>query len=145
MLENMQVLKVSDADTIVVTKKPRINFKYKKQKGDLIVRLQGIDAPETKQKWGTACAHMLRKKLLNKRVNILEEGRDKYGRVLGRVRFNGIDINRELVRQGCAWAYVGFDDSYIEDEKHARTFKLGLWRDKKQVPPWLWRQRNKGR
>jgi endonuclease YncB( thermonuclease family) len=35
---------------------------------------------------------------------------DRYGRIVGRVYVDGLDVNRELVAQGFAWVYRKYSD-----------------------------------
>lgn len=38
-----------------------------------------------------------------KTVKVHDGGRDKYGRTLGRIEFEGQDVNRQIVTDGMAW------------------------------------------
>jgi len=55
------------------------------------------------------------------------------------------DINREMVRQGYAWAYKEYlhgpyASEYIEAEREARSQHLGLWQQMNPEPPWEFRR-----
>ena len=54
------------------------------------------------------------------------------------------NLNRELVRRGCAWFYDEFskDASLYQVELEARAAKRGLWAlpAAKRMEPWLWRR-----
>ena len=67
---------------------------------------------------------------------------DRYGRTVGVVFVDGQNINAELVKQGMAWVYREYnkDRALDELESKAREKKLGLWLDKKPIPPWEWRR-----
>ncbi len=67
---------------------------------------------------------------------------DRYGRIVGRVYVDGIDVNRELVAQGFAWVYRKYSDDaeLLELEAQARGKGLGLWTDPNPIPPWDWRR-----
>ena len=68
--------------------------------------------------------------------------KDRYGRIVGRVYVDGIDMNRELVAQGLAWVFRGYsnDDVLLKLEAEAKKKGLGLWTDPNPVPPWEWRR-----
>ncbi|MFX0202169.1 MAG: thermonuclease family protein, partial [Candidatus Hodarchaeota archaeon] len=60
----------------------------------------------------------------------------------------GSSLNRELVFVGFAWWYRKYapDDRVLEKlEAEARAEKRGLWADKNPIPPWEWRQIQRGR
>ena len=52
----------------------------------------------------------------------------------------GVDIGRELVRQGWALAFLPLSDVYAEDEAEARVAGVGLWQEGVRfVIPWEYR------
>jgi len=67
---------------------------------------------------------------------------DRYGRIVGRVYVDGLDVNRELVARGMAWVYRKYsnDPELLRLEAEAREKGLGLWADPNPVPPWEWRR-----
>jgi micrococcal nuclease len=62
---------------------------------------------------------------------------DRYGRLIGEIWLGDRDINRELIREGYAWAYRDYltDRTLLDDETHAKKEGLGLWSDPNPVPP----------
>jgi endonuclease YncB( thermonuclease family) len=128
--------RVIDGDTLTV--------------GEVRVRLEGIDAPEAGQtcrrKWiglwpcGEAATAALAKLVGRRVVVCTERGFDKYGRVLGVCFLDGRDINAWMVRQGYAWAFVKYSQSYIREEAQARAEQLGIWQGEAQ-PAWEYRAR----
>ena len=108
------------------------------------LRLTEIDTPERAQPWGTRARQALADKVFRRQVQVLSSGEDRYGRLLGRVYVEGRDINREMVREGHAWAYRQYlsDKSLLEDERFARDAGIGLWSlpQSQNVPPWEWRR-----
>ena len=90
------------------------------------VRLEGIDAPEAGQtcgrrligSWscGTAAADRLAKLVAKRRVSCESRGTDKYDRMLGICFVDGRDINAEMVREGLAWAFVKYSQTYVKEE-----------------------------
>ena len=106
------------------------------------VRLVEIDAPEKDQAFGNRSRQSLSGMCFDKESDVQEKGKDRYGRTLGRVYCNGIDVNAEQVRQGMAWVY----DKYVTDhslyrlQDAAKAAKRGLWADPNPVLPWEWRR-----
>jgi endonuclease YncB( thermonuclease family) len=110
------------------------------------VRFTEIDAPERKQPFGTRSRRSLGELCSSKDARIVEQGKDRYSRTLGRVYCAGVDANAEQVRRGMAWVYVRYapkDSSLYELERAARIDLRGLWRDDSPIPPWEWRARKR--
>lgn len=128
-----RVVGVSDGDTITLLV----------ERQQLKVRLVEIDAPEKAQAFGNRSKQSLSDMCFDKEAQILEKGKDRYGRTLGRVSCDGIDANAEQVRRGMAWVY----DNYVTDhalyqlQNEAKAASRGLWSDPDPVPPWDWRRR----
>ena len=77
-----------------------------------------------------------------KAADVIERGKDRYGRTIGRMTCAGIEANSEQVRRGMAWAfkrYVPVGSALYELEAYARLRHLGLWADAKPTAPWEWR------
>lgn len=103
------------------------------------IRLKGIDAPELFQKcqrlgqdWpcGQEARAALRRKLSKGLVTCIGAERDRYGRLLAVCRMRGADLNAEMVREGLAVAFGG----YQAEEKAARDDNRGLWAGKFERP-----------
>ena len=91
-----EVVKVHDGDTIRLTTSFR-DF-------DFPLRFLGIDAPEMNE-GGREARDWLRGKILDQQVKILvdvDNRVDKYGRLLGKVFYAGMDIGDEEMRMGLA-------------------------------------------
>ena len=126
------VVSIHDGDTITV-----LNAEKKQHK----VRLEGIDAPEERQAFGTRAKEALGKKLHEQQVRVQWESLDKYGRILGHVYLGDRNINQELVEEGWAWHFVKYSDDQklSEAERTARRNRLGLWSGNAPLPPWDFR------
>lgn len=133
-----RVVRVQDGDTLTVVRK---NL-------DLItVRLYGIDAPENGQAFGRQAARKL-SALANKKIVLVEEvqKRDRYGRLVGIVKFEGRDLASEMLESGLAWVTPRYCTrkencgGYWAGVHQARKSGLGLWRQPDQIPPWEWRK-----
>lgn len=117
------------------------------------VRLDGIDAPESRQSctrngraWacGKAATQAMRKLVGRNPVHCEITGRDRYGRAIGTCFAAGRDLQRQLVREGLALAYRRYSTRYVEDEHAAREEGTGLWSGS-FVEPWRWRNERKKR
>jgi endonuclease YncB( thermonuclease family) len=130
-----RVVRVADGDTLTLL----IDRKQIK------VRLTEIDAPESKQAFGQRSRQSLGDMCAGQDAVVQAAGRDKYGRVLGRVACRGVDANAEQVRRGMAWVF----DRYVTDrslyalQNEARASQVGLWADKSPTAPWTWRAQHK--
>jgi endonuclease YncB( thermonuclease family) len=114
------------------------------------VRLEGIDAPESGQtcgrrligSWrcGSAAADALAKLVAKRRVSCESRGNDKYDRMLGICFVDGRDINAEMVREGFAWAFVKYSQTYVKQEAEARVARVGIWQGDAE-PAWVYREK----
>ena len=123
--------------------------------GGISVRLQGIDAPELKQKCtekvagksieyscgSEAMAHLI-KLVGNKKIVCTDEGKDFYKRQLSYCFAGDLNINKQMVRDGYAVAYSYYDVSFVVDEMIAKGKKRGIWRGDFQNPS-DWRKKKK--
>jgi endonuclease YncB( thermonuclease family) len=144
-LEIVGFPKVVDGDTIHIKS-------YK-------IRLEGIDAPEMKQKCkkpyiqiqifnfqkdyycGLTSKKKLIKKIGKKSVKCILLGKDRYKRYLAKCLTGNINLNKWMVRNGYAVAYRKYSKLYIFDENLAKEEKLGLWRGT-FIKPEKWRKSN---
>lgn len=138
-----RVVGVSDGDTITVLVDNHARLK---------VRLAGIDAPEKSQPFGSVSKKSLSDQVFGKTVNIESNKKDRYGRFLGRVIFNGTDVCLEQIRAGLAWHYKRYSNEqseslrreYADAESQARQLKIGLWSEPTPVAPWEFRHQGRG-
>ena len=128
-----KVVSIADGDTITVLDAAKVQHK---------IRLQGIDAPEKKQAFGTKSKESLSEKVGEKEVVVTWKEKDRYGRILGEVMLGNRHINLEMVQDGMAWHYKQYSKSkeLAETEEAARKAKKGLWVAKEPVPPWDYRK-----
>ncbi len=121
---------VIDGDTIVLD-------------GNEIVRLIGIDTPETKdprkpvQYYGRDAYEFTKRLVEGKKVRLAYDlnKEDKYGRTLAYVYLeDGTFLNAEVVKQGYGFAYRYFLFKYFDEfkqyEREARENAIGLWSDR---------------
>ena len=133
-----KVVGVTDGDTIKVLDDL--------DKGLFRIRLDKIDAPEKNQAFGQKSKQYLSNLVFGKQVIIRFREIDRYGRILGTVFCNGVEINLVMVQNGYAWHYSCYDktSAYIQAEKQSRTEKKGLWADPKPIKPCEFRKVSRG-
>lgn len=138
-----RVVGVSDGDTLRVLAPGNKNLK---------IRLHGVDAPETKQPYGTRAKQFTSDQVFGKvvRVNPIEE--DQYGRTVAKIIYQKDGANKELnlavIEAGMGWWYRKFapnERSYDLAERKAKAARTGLWADPNPTPPWQWRYDNRDR
>ena len=136
------IINVVDGDTVHL-----LNDNEEKLK----IRLQYIDAPELDQSYGKESKFVLQQLILNKKVTVIGDKKDKYKRLLGVISLDETDINLEMIKVGAAWhfkKYAKFDQTeyqyqiYDENEHQAKLKKIGLWKEN-AISPWLWRKNKK--
>lgn len=88
---------VMDGDTVVLVRPG--------QPEPVKLRLDGVDAPESCQPGGMASRDALIRLALRKQVLVTDMGQDSYGRQVGRLSVEGLDLGAEMVGSGMAWAY----------------------------------------
>lgn len=127
-----RMVNVHDGDTITVLDADKAQHR---------VRLEGIDAPEIGQPFGTVARDRLAALVKGKSVTLHAHGRDRYGRTLATVDAEGRDVATQLVTEGLSWHYVRYSDdkALAAAEADARQHRRGLWADASPVPPWEWR------
>ena len=111
----------------------------------IVVRINGIDAPERGQFYGDVASLHLQWLISGKAVGLKLKQRDSYGRWIATAYLDGADIAEELLQQGLAWHYKDYDSNprYAQLEAEAKRNGLGLWCDDQAVPPWEWRRMSK--
>jgi endonuclease YncB( thermonuclease family) len=143
----LKCTRVTDGDTITVVTDGQ----------NVTIRLVGIDAPEKSrgkhqpgQPFSQSSTKYLASLVLNKPVNIVSYGTDRYDRTLGVVYIDGINVNLEMVKAGLSEVYrgkpaPGFDNGpYDKAENEARSAGIGMWSlGDKYVSPREWRRMNR--
>jgi len=132
-----KVVSVSDGDTItVLVINQTTNTTVK-------IRLSEIDCPEKKQAFGTQAKKALSEKIFGKMVAVEYNNTDRYGRIIGKIIFDGRWINKEMIEEGFSWHYKQYSSNkeLAKAELIAKEKKLGLWVDKNPVPPWEFRRK----
>ena len=133
-----RVVSVADGDTLTVL--DASNRQHR-------VRLNGIDAPETKQAFSQVSKRNLSTLVFGKDVVVTWQKTDQYGRLVGTVHLGTSDTSLEQLRAGLAWYFRRYERDvapnlrpvYEAAEAEARAAKRGLWQDTAPQPPWAFR------
>ncbi|RAV98921.1 thermonuclease family protein [Pseudochryseolinea flava] len=128
-----KVVKISDGDTFTVLTASNETVK---------VRLHGIDCPEKSQDFGQVAKQHLSNLIFNRQVKIIKKNVDRYGRVVGVVFADTINVNEHLLSSGLAWHFKKYDTNpvWAKLETNAKSKRLGLWSMSNSVPPWMFRK-----
>jgi len=123
------VERVVDGDTIDVILDLGFDIRFKSR-----VRLYGIDTPESRtrnkdEKVRGKMAGAFLKDAVNNGSKVvietkLKDSRGKYGRVLGNVVVDGVNINKALIKNFLAVAYFGQSKDEVEAEHLVNREKL---------------------
>lgn len=135
-----KVVRITDGDTLVILDATQSQHK---------IRLAGIDAPESRQPFGQKSKERLSQSVAGQQVAVDWSKRDRYERIIGKIIYDGKDVNLAQIRAGLAWwyrKYAGEQSSvdrqlYEAAEDRARADQVGLWGVSDPIPPWDWRKR----
>lgn len=124
-IQNPTVIEVTDGDTM-------------KLSDGKTFRLYGVNAPEVKESYFEEAKSFTENFVLGKEISFEQEENykvDKFGRELGYIFINELNLNIELVRNGLARvvlyekrAKIKYQDELLSAEKEAREKKLGVWK-----------------
>ena len=130
---NGKVISVIDGNTIEMIADDNESYK---------VMLYGIDSPELGQEFGDQAKKFLEKRILNKKVKVEIQGKDRWGNRLGIVLIDGKDDPRyDLLQAGLAWTAERDPIKDLEAMREtAREKGKGLWKEQDPTPPWIYRR-----
>ncbi len=128
LAETAKVTRVIDGDTFIIDSGER-------------VRLIGINAPEISDFYGKESKEYLAALIENKIVELendrLAKDKDVYQRLLRYVFFEGIEINKRLIEDGFAFAYLKYKFSksseYEQTQVESMELNRGIWGDANQT------------
>jgi micrococcal nuclease len=106
------------------------------------IRIDGIDAPESCQPYGSQSTAALKKLVALKSVSILSKRFDDYGRDVAKITLNNVDVGGWMVSKGHAWSYHYRHSAgpYRMEEESARLAGLGLFADATVIEPRFFRR-----
>ena len=130
--ESSEVGRVVDGDTVVLD---LFGLEVK-------VRLAEIDAPESRQEYGRESTALLESMVSGEEFEVVDLGRDRYGRMLAHLHGEQGCVNQRLVESGAAWHYADYSDSVqlADLQQCAKSARLGLWGRDVAVAPWDFRR-----
>lgn len=98
------------------------------------IRMFGIDTPESRtrdeveKKFGLASKQYLKDRVSKAQTVICKthvaDARGKFGRVLGEIWCDGVNVNQAMVNEGYAVAYFGENKDAVESQHLANRQKL---------------------
>ena len=106
-----KVVGIADGDTITVLDAEKVQHK---------IRLEGIDAPEKGQAFGTKSKEKMSELVGEKEVVVKWSKKDRYGRILGDVYLGDRHINVEMVKDGLAWHFKQYSNWPKRRMRHGR-------------------------
>ncbi len=123
--QKLSVAEVTDGDTM-------------KLSNEKTFRLYGVNAPEVKEPYFEEAKVFTENLVLGKEIRFEQEENykvDKFGRELGYVFIDGVNLNIELVKNGLARvvlyekrAKIKYQDELVSAEKSAKKLRLGVWK-----------------
>jgi len=114
----------------------------KRRKGSHSIILAEVVAPKHLQKYYREAKNETKDILLNKKVIVYFNERDKNGCILGRVMINIDDtyvwLNKLFVEKGMVWHdhRISKDKQLADAQIEAKRNKVGLWAYDDPTPPW---------
>lgn len=124
--------KITDGDTIILA-------------NIIKIRMDGIDAPETKQKClddtgneydcGKLATEHLKQIIGDDRVYCKMHKYDRFGRyIMTCYKSDNTDIHAQMIKDGHAVVSTYGPETYLEQENYARQNGLGIWQGKIRHP-----------
>lgn len=112
------------------------------------VRIDGIDAPEKVQPFGSKSQANLGQMAFQKQATAECPKRDRYGRLVCKVFVDSQDVGLKQIADGMAWWYRKYakeqspEDraTYEQAETIAKLRRVGLWSETNPTAPWDWRK-----
>ncbi len=126
--ESVTVVRVIDGDTFEIENGER-------------VRMIGINAPELSDIYGIDAKLHLTKLIENENVTLVRDqltnDKDRYQRLLRYAYFNDEDINKRMIDDGFAFAYLKFkftkSNEYRNTQLQSKENGLGIWSHEKNT------------
>lgn len=121
-----KIKRIVDADTFVI---------------ETIVRLEGGDAPELKQRYGLKAKQFAEERLLGRQARWTPKYRS-YNRYVSPLTVDGRDVALMLAKAGQMWVDPRYNKrkDLVAAQKEARDELRGLWGEPPCIAPWEWRR-----
>jgi endonuclease YncB( thermonuclease family) len=110
----------------------------------VVVRIDGIDAPESCQVGGKEATAALTALALGRSVTVRVAAKDEHGRTVGKVFDGDKDLGDRMVRDGQAWSsrYQYDRGPYVAEERMAQALKRGLHAPGDAIQPRVFRKQH---
>jgi len=123
-----KVLRIIDGDTFEIGKGEK-------------VRMIGINTPEKSDIYGFEATDYLSSLILGKEINLISDNiskdRDRYGRLLRYAFLDSVDINKKMIEDGYAFAYLKYKftkkSEYKNAQLTAQKLGFGIWGNSPKV------------
>ncbi len=115
------------------------------------IRLHGIDAPENAQKCAPQarqdehkwrCGRTAKRRMIEmtqgQDVSCKLRKKDGFGRWIAECFVSDVNLNRQMVLQGMAWAFRKYSMDFIGEEQQAKRKGVGIWSANNE-PAWTYR------
>jgi len=117
------VTKIIDGDSFVV----------KRGKEFIEIRLYGVDCPEWDEYYSSGAKNYTSSLIYRKRVTVIPQYYDSYGRLVALLFRDGVDVNGSLVSSGSSWVYKKYCrkkicKKWLAEEELAKKRGRGLWK-----------------
>jgi endonuclease YncB( thermonuclease family) len=104
------------------------------------VRLIGINCPELTDIFGEEARIYLSQIIEGQTIDLISDNisndRDRYGRLLRYIVLNGVDINKQMILDGYAFAYLKYhfekENEYKQAQLTAQKYNTGIWGNAKK-------------
>jgi micrococcal nuclease len=106
------------------------------------IRMNGIDAPEKKQAYGTRSREAISALCFGKQIRVRVYSKDRNGRLIADTYLDNRSLSLIMVSEGMAWHFKKYssDTELAQAELRARAARRGLWADPAPQAPWDYRR-----
>jgi endonuclease YncB( thermonuclease family) len=131
-----KIVKIKDGDTVVL---------LDEMNNQITLRLAEVDCPESGQPFGKQAKQFTANEVGMKSVTYQVLSKDRYGRKIAKIFYDGKYLSQELIKNGLGWHYKQYSNSIelSKNEINAKKMVLGLWKQKNPTPPWEFRKYKK--
>lgn len=110
-----RVIRVADGDTITI---------FTPSQEQIKIRLSAVDTPEGGQAYGKKAKKFTSSMVYKRNVEVKKETTDRYGRIVGLVFVDGVNLSEKIITNGYGWVYRkyckwDFCEDWLDLEKHA--------------------------
>ncbi len=136
------VTRVTDGDTLWVRPGGTTSNGTLASREPRKIRIAGIDAPESCQRYGRQSTAALKAFIARQTVTVTTRRTDDYGREVAKMTYDDMDVGAWMVSHGHAWSYHYRHNSgpYAMQEETAQLARRGLFADASPTQPRVFRR-----